>query len=100
MSQSGDLAVLDRLLDPAFEIEGCFLLTNEEACARLGIERPGYETARNGTGPLAWNHHWLLIPMRGPDGSLTGVIWADEPEDRLLPTRESLQALRLFANQA
>ncbi len=99
-SQSGDLAVLDRLLDPAFEIEGCFLLPNEEACARLGIERPGYETARNGTGPLAWNHHWLLIPMRGADGELTGVIWADEPEDRLLPTRESLQALRLFANQA
>jgi diguanylate cyclase (GGDEF)-like protein len=99
-SQSGDLAVLDRLLDPAFEIEGCFLLPNDEACARLGIERSGYETARNGTGPLAWNHHWLLIPMRGADGSLTGVIWADEPEDRLLPTRESLQALRLFANQA
>jgi diguanylate cyclase (GGDEF)-like protein len=99
-SQSGDLAVLDRLLDPAFEIEGCFLLPNEEACARLGIDRPGYETARNGTGPHAWNHHWLLIPLRGADGQLTGVIWADEPEDRLLPSRESLQALRLFANQA
>src|ERR671922_80575 len=26
--------------------------------------------------------------------------WADEPEDRLLPPRERLQALRLFANQA
>jgi diguanylate cyclase (GGDEF)-like protein len=99
-SQSGDLEVLDRLLAPAFEIEGCFLLPNEEACARLGIERPGYETSRNGRGPHAWNHHWLLIPLRGADGQLTGVIWADEPEDRLLPTRESLQALRLFANQA
>ena len=61
---------------------------------------PATRRARNGTGPLAWNHHWLLIPMRGADGQLTGVIWADEPEDRLLPTRESLQALRLFANQA
>ncbi|MGZ4275343.1 MAG: diguanylate cyclase domain-containing protein, partial [Solirubrobacteraceae bacterium] len=99
-SQSGDLEVLSRLLDPAFEIEGCFLLNNDEACARLGIERPGYESARNGVGPHAWNHHWLLIPLRGADGQLTGVIWADEPEDRLLPARESLQALRLFANQA
>lgn len=99
-SQSGDLDVLDRLLDPAFEIEGCFLLPNDEACQRLGISRPGYESARNGVGPHAWNHHWLLIPMRGSDGRLTGVIWADEPEDRLLPTHESLQALRLFANQA
>jgi diguanylate cyclase (GGDEF)-like protein len=27
------------------------------------------------------------------------VIWADEPEDRLLPSTERLQALRMFANQ-
>jgi diguanylate cyclase (GGDEF)-like protein len=29
-----------------------------------------------------------------------GVIWVDDPRDRLLPTRARLQALRLFANQA
>jgi diguanylate cyclase (GGDEF)-like protein len=29
-----------------------------------------------------------------------GVIWADDPVDRLLPTRDILQALRVFANQA
>src|SRR5205085_5711941 len=29
-----------------------------------------------------------------------GFIWADDPEDRLVPTREKMQALRLFANQA
>ena len=34
------------------------------------------------------------------DGSRLGFIWADEPEDRLLPSRPRLQALRLFANQA
>ena len=28
------------------------------------------------------------------------MLWADEPEDRLLPSREKLQALRVFANQA
>ena len=58
-SQSGDLETLRRLLDPEFEVEGCFLLPSYEACARLGIERPAYESARNGSGPLAWNHHWL-----------------------------------------
>jgi diguanylate cyclase (GGDEF)-like protein len=29
-----------------------------------------------------------------------GMIWVDDPRDRLLPTRARLQALRLFANQA
>jgi diguanylate cyclase (GGDEF)-like protein len=99
-SQSSDIAVLRRLLDPQFEVEGCFLLPSDEACARLGIERPAYESARNGVGPLAWNHHWLLIPLHDREGQLVGVIWADEPEDRLIPSTERLQALRMFANQA
>ena len=31
---------------------------------------------------------------------MIGLIWADDPADRLLPTRPLLQALRVFANQA
>jgi diguanylate cyclase (GGDEF)-like protein len=99
-SQSGEVEVLLRLLDDEFAIEGCYLLPGYEACARLGIERPIYESARNGHGPLAWNHHWLVIPLHDREGKLVGVIWADEPEDRLLPSTERLQALRMFANQA
>jgi diguanylate cyclase (GGDEF)-like protein len=99
-SQSGELEILHRLLDDEFVIEGCYLLPGWEACARLGIERPAYESARNGHGPLAWNHHWLVIPLHDRAGNLVGVIWADEPEDRLLPSTERLQALRMFANQA
>lgn len=99
-SQSGDLNGLRRLLDPEFEVEGCYLLPSREGCTRLGIERPTYESARNGRGPLGWNDHWLLIPLTDRDGRLIGVIWADEPEDRLLPSTERLQALRMFANQA
>ena len=31
---------------------------------------------------------------------MIGVIWVDDPTDRLLPIPRRLQALRLFANQA
>jgi diguanylate cyclase (GGDEF)-like protein len=41
-----------------------------------------------------------VIPLRGTQGETIGVIWVDEPEDRLLPGEERLQALRIFANQA
>ena len=40
------------------------------------------------------------MPLYDRDSSFLGLIWADEPEDRLLPTPERLQALRAFANQA
>ncbi|MDX6730744.1 MAG: hypothetical protein QOC54_692, partial [Baekduia sp.] len=99
-SQSAEVEVLRRLLDPEFEVEGCFLLPGREACARLGVGRPEFASARNGRGPLGWNNHWLLIPLTDRHGRLLGVIWADEPEDYLLPSTERLQALRMFANQA
>ena len=55
---------------------------------------------RNGRGPLAWNRHWLIVPLVERDGSRSGYIWVEDPTDCLLPSRERLQALRTFANQA
>jgi diguanylate cyclase (GGDEF)-like protein len=36
----------------------------------------------------------------GRDGNVMAVIWAEDPEDRLVPSRQLMQALRVFANQA
>jgi len=90
----------ETLFDPAFEIEGCFLLPNEEVERRISRDHMPYTSQRNGRGPRAWSRHWLLTPLRDGDGGLLGLISADEPEDRLLPSQDKLQALRIFANQA
>ncbi len=94
------LADVEPLLDPAFEIEGCFLLPSEEAARRVPSEKVGYVSQFNGRGPRAWNRHWLLVPLHDRAGVVIGMLGADEPEDRLLPSAEKLQALRIFANQA
>jgi diguanylate cyclase (GGDEF)-like protein len=94
------LADVEPLLDPAFEVSGCFLLPNEEAEKRISQANIPYVSHRNGRGARAWDRHWLLVPLRNSAGAVIGVIWADEPEDRLLPSEEKLQALRIFANQA
>jgi diguanylate cyclase (GGDEF)-like protein len=88
------------LLDPRFEIEGCYLVPGEEARRLLRRGHGTYSSVMNGRGPHAWNHHWLLVPLHDRDGMVIGMIWADDPADRLLPSRERLQALRTFANQA
>ena len=90
---------LQRLIDPDFEIEGCYLFPLDEALARL----PGHVSTpseRNGRGPHAWNRHWLLVPLTDRSGEIIGGIWVDDPEDRLVPPRDVMQALRVFANQA
>jgi diguanylate cyclase (GGDEF)-like protein len=93
-------ADLQRLLDPEFEINGCYLLPHAEGAARMSQASIGYQSQLNGAGPNAWHRHWLVVPLRARDDSIIGAIWADDPTDRLLPHPRRLQALRLFANQA
>jgi diguanylate cyclase (GGDEF)-like protein/putative nucleotidyltransferase with HDIG domain len=95
------LAELASLLDPARERNGCVLLDREAALAIAPpVLHDVHVSANNGRGPLAWRSHWLLVPLHDPDGDVIGVIWVDDPADRLLPATERLQALRAFANQA
>ncbi|MGZ4359819.1 MAG: ATP-binding protein [Gaiellaceae bacterium] len=91
---------LKPLFDPRFERHGCFLLEHEDGLRLLGSGNQRYSSKMNGRGPLAWQNHWLVVPLYRPNEDLLGVIWIDEPEDRLLPSDETLQALRTFANQA
>jgi diguanylate cyclase (GGDEF)-like protein len=88
------------LFDPQFAVSGCYLVPREAAQERIDVEHIRYSSQRNGRGPHAWNHHWLLVPLYDRSGDEMGFIWADDPEDRLIPSAERLQALRVFANQA
>ena len=88
------------LFDAEFEVSGCYLVPQDEARERIDLEHVKYSSQRNGRGPHAWNHHWLLVPLYDRNGAEMGFIWADDPEDRLVPSAERLQALRVFANQA
>ncbi len=94
------LAQLSLLLQPAYERHGCYLVERAEAEALLDLEAPVHRSQRNGRGPYAWDGHWLLVPLPGPAHEPLGLLWADDPADRLLPSRERLQALRVLAGQA
>jgi len=91
---------IEPLLDEAVLREGCYLLTSEQARERLDPDTEVYPSQLNGRGPWAWNRHWLLVPLWDADGSLMGIIWVDNPVDRLIPSNDRLQALRIFANDA
>ncbi len=91
---------LERLLQPEYEIEGCYLLEHDRAMQMLAPHHDTYRSRINGTGQQAWRNHWLLVPLWSRSGGLMGVIWVDDPVDRMIPADAKLQALRVFANQA
>jgi PAS domain S-box-containing protein len=93
------LADLEQLFEPSFDVEGCYLLSYDEAITRSAAGSD-YASRMNGRGPRAWNRHWLLAPLYDERGELSGLIWVDDPNDRLLPSKERLKVLRMFANHA
>ena len=95
-----DLELISRLFEPQFEVAGCYLVPRAEAEPRVGPSQLVYRSMMNGRGPHAWDHHWLVVPLLDTDGAVLGVLWADEPRNRLLPNEQVLQALRVFANHA
>jgi diguanylate cyclase (GGDEF)-like protein len=94
------VAQLEPLLQDEFLSEGCYLLTHEQVSARLADDVEVYPSELNGRGPWAWNRHSLIVPLRDGGGALLGFIWVDNPSDRLVPSADRLQALRIFANDA
>jgi diguanylate cyclase (GGDEF)-like protein len=93
-------AQIEPILQPVYERHGCHLLSREDAEATLHVQTTIYRSQTNGRGPYAWERHWLVAGLRSASGELVGTLWVDDPADRLLPGRETLQALRLFADHA
>jgi diguanylate cyclase (GGDEF)-like protein len=91
---------LEPVIQPVYARHGCYLLEREDAEASLNLQATIYRSQSNGRGPYAWERHWLIVPLRDGEGEIRGIVWVDDPADRLLPGRERLQALRLFADQA
>ncbi len=89
------------LFEPWRLQEGCALVELEQARSLLPEVMHHFPASQaNGRGPQGWDRHWLVVPLYATGGEVSGIIWADDPADRLIPTPERLQALRAFANQA
>lgn len=87
---------VDELLAPEREHAGCWLIDAGELFAEPA---PTPRSQRNGHGPGAWNDSCLVLPSRGPDGSLRVLFAIEDPTDRLLPTDARRRALRLLVDQ-
>jgi diguanylate cyclase (GGDEF)-like protein len=98
--QDGRGTPVARLLAAPYEREGCYLLTAATAAELAPEADLGPPSQRSGRGPRAWRDHRLLVPLFATTGELLAVIRVGEPVDRLLPSAEIIQALRVIGDQA
>ncbi|MGI9113301.1 MAG: hypothetical protein ACR2GT_14090 [Gaiellaceae bacterium] len=93
---AGEVATI---LDPDFEIEGCYLLPREVAGPRAP-NHSTYASVRNGHGPLAWNRHWLIVPLVDRGGKRDGLHLGGRSGGFAAALARAARGLRTFANQA
>jgi hypothetical protein len=92
----------ERLLQPRFERLGCYLILHGQFDWDAEFDAPLYTPDL----PKSRDEHcWhpddaLVIPLRGSDGDLVGIMWLDEPLDGLRPNARQLRLAALIGRHA
>jgi hypothetical protein len=101
-----DAAELPAELDPG-TVTAALALKPEQAgtwlmpaATLLGPSPAAPRSQRNGYGPYAWCDHCLVIPWRREPDDLAGVVFVEDPSDRLRPGPARRGALRLLVDLA
>ncbi len=97
LSPTLSVAALESLLRPECEHAGCFLGSASELFADVAVPL-GSRSGRNGRGVSTWSDHCLVVPCRGVEERLSGLIVIEDPIDRLLPSDDRRRAVRLLVD--
>jgi diguanylate cyclase (GGDEF)-like protein len=93
-----DTQLIERLLTAGSEHAGCWLLRAEQLFSPPALEgRP--RSLRNGRGTAGWDDCCLVVPCRGDNGGLRGLVVIEDPTDRLVPSDDRRRAVRLLIDQ-
>jgi len=88
---------LEAMLTADREYAGCWLVDAQEVFWPA-VAEDGVRSRRNGRGSAAWNDSCLLVPSRGDNGSIRGLLVVEDPTDRLLPGDDRRRAVRLLVD--
>ncbi len=97
LSEALTVRAVDDLLTPERECAGCWLVTADELFWPATPE-DGERSLRNGRGIAAWSDCCLVVPCRGDNGQIRGLLVVEDPTDRLLPGDDRRRAVRLLAD--
>ncbi|MGI8588037.1 MAG: GAF domain-containing protein [Chloroflexia bacterium] len=87
------------LMDPRFQISQSYFISHlYNVVTSLDSY---YRPTLDARSEQEWHpDDMLLVPLRGKGGQLIGVLSVDDPQDRRLPSRATIETLEIFANQA
>mgnify|MGYP001104369894 CR=1 FL=1 len=97
------VSLYQEVMRPEFRIGHSFLIgpDHPEVWERFQKIPGGFSPDLGPRRPGEWNERCgLFIPLRGTGDILLGVLSVDDPVDRQIPNRDTIEILEIFANQA
>jgi signal transduction histidine kinase/response regulator RpfG family c-di-GMP phosphodiesterase len=86
-------------LKDEFKVSHSYLISHKESFNQI-LPR-GYVADLGRREEWEWHEHdVLLVPLYNRQGDLTAYFSVDDPVDRLVPTRETIEMLEIFGNHA
>ena len=94
--------LMDVVLQPRFEREGCYLILAGELDWEAQFDAPMYTPdIAPSDDPRHWNaDDALVLPLRARDGELLGIMWLDEPLDGMRPSDAQLHLASIIGRHA
>lgn len=102
--QQADWALADQFIDLPYRLSESYMVPHTESLAlysAIGLTATNIEPAEGSGNPGEWTHGTLLIvPLRSSEKDIIGTLIIDQPSDGMIPTRNTVELLEIFANQA
>ena len=94
--------LMDVLLQPRFEREGCYFILAGELDWDAEFDAPMFTPdIPPSSDPRRWDaDDALVLPLRARDGELLGIMWLDEPLDGLRPSTAQLRLASIIGRHA
>lgn len=93
----------EHLMQPRFRISNSYFIPHQANIQRQLGARWAFlpEIDDEERGEDEWHRDdALVVPIRDRDGKLVGMLYADDPQDRKVPSLEQIQVLEMFVQQA
>ncbi|HRE46489.1 MAG TPA: GAF domain-containing protein [Aggregatilineales bacterium] len=95
------LSFLDRFFRPEFQQSASYFVPSESADAVRSLPVIPSQTVNPYKGRDRWDaEDFLIVPLRGSNDELIGIMSVDDPRDGRRPALRTFQALETFGNQA
>src|SRR5574341_459182 len=97
--------IVEKFLDPQYQLSGSYLIPHADSGDLFGALRLPRKDNGGPDDAMTHNNRWqsgdlLVVPLKLSTGEFIGILSVDRPRDGMKATRNTVELLEIFGNEA